>query len=262
MTLTIDCGNTRLKWALYGHTTPVALYDRDVLAPRLAPQAPIAHGSVPIGALAELDAPWRALPQPQSIVIANVAGDRLRATLAALLSRWPAEPLWVLATAAACGVRSLYERPSQLGADRWAALIGARGRCAGACLVVSAGTATTIDTLGAGGEFPGGRILAGVDLMKKALAANTAGLPLQQGRYVIDPRNTADAVESGCLDAQAGAIERCHARLPAGAACLITGGAATAIAARLTIAATVVDNLVLEGLLRIVLEAAAAPGRR
>jgi type III pantothenate kinase len=87
--------------------------------------------------------------------------------------------------------------------------------------------------------------------MKKALAANTAGLPLQQGRYAADPRNTADAIESGCLEAQAGAIERCHARLPAGASCLITGGAAATIAARLTISASVVDNLVLEGLLRI-----------
>lgn len=245
MILTIDCGNTRLKWALYA---------LPVLAPRTAPPAPIAHDSVPVGALAQLDAPWRALPQPQSIVIANVAGDALRTTLAALLSRWPAEPLWALAATRACGVSSLYEPPSQLGVDRWAALIGAWGRCAGACLVVSAGTATTIDTLGASGEFPGGRILAGVDLMKKALATNTAGLALQQGHYALDPRNTADAIESGCLDAQAGAIERCHARLPAGAPCLITGGAAAAIAARLTIAATVVDNLVLEGLLRIVIE--------
>jgi type III pantothenate kinase len=156
-----------------------------------------------------------------------------------------------VASAGACGVASRYDNPAQLGADRWAALIAAWGRCSSACLVVSAGTATTIDSLGATGEFTGGRILAGVDLMKKALAANTAGLPLQQGRYAADPRNTADAIESGCLEAQAGAIERCHARLPAGAPCLVTGGAAAAIAARLTISASVVDNLALEGLLRI-----------
>ena len=95
--------------------------------------------------------------------------------------------------------------------------------------------------------------------MKKALAINTAGLPLRQGRYAIDPCNTADAIESGCLEAQAGAIERCHARLPAGSPCYITGGAATVVAARLNLAAqvSVVDNLVLEGLLR--LAQAAAP---
>ncbi|MEI6303654.1 MAG: type III pantothenate kinase [Betaproteobacteria bacterium] len=247
MILTIDCGNTRLKWALYARVT---------LAPKVAPPAPITQGSVLLRDLQQLDAPWHALPQPQAIVIANVAGDGLRAALGVLLSRWPVEPSWLLAAAASCGVRNCYEHPAQLGVDRWAALVAAWGRCAGACLVVSAGTATTIDALTVAGEFPGGRILAGVDLMKKALAGHTAGLPLAQGSYQLDPRNTADAIESGCLDAQAGAIERCHARLPAGSPCFITGGAAAAISARLTlnIVATVVDNLALEGLLRIALE--------
>lgn len=244
MILTIDCGNTRLKWALYAEAAPPA----------------IVQGSVLLGALDDLDAVWRTLPQPQSIAIANVAGGAVRATLSRLLLRWPVEPLWAVAAAKACGVTSRYEQPAQLGVDRWAALIAAWGRCRAACLVVSAGTATTIDALSATGEFTGGRILAGVDLMKNALAAHTAGLPLAltSGHYQLDPRNTADAIASGCLDAQAGAIERCHARLPAGASCLISGGAAAAIAARLTIRATVVDNLSLEGLLRIAQEAGAA----
>ncbi len=237
MILTVDCGNTRLKWALYAGGLPAVL----------------AQGVVRVGEVNELDAPWRALPQPQVIAIANVAGDAVRAAMAPLLARWAVSPLWVRADAGACGVINRYEEPGQLGVDRWAALIAARARSKGACLVVSAGTATTIDTLTENGEFSGGRILAGVDLMKKALTLNTAGLPLQQGRYAIDPRNTADAIESGCLEAQAGAIERSHARLPTGSPCLITGGAAAAITARLsvTVNATVVDNLVLEGLLRI-----------
>lgn len=243
MILTVDCGNTRLKWALYDGNA------RAAGAPPLA----LEQGSVPVGAIRDLDAPWRGLPQPRAIAIANVAGEAVRAALAPLLVRWPVEPLWARAGASACGVTSRYDDPVKLGIDRWAALIAAWARCRAACLVVSTGTATTIDSLSATGEFPGGRILAGVDLMKKALATNTAGLPLQRGCYAIDPRNTADAIESGCLEAQAGAIERCHARLPAGSSCLITGGAAAAIAARLALTAgvSVVDNLVLEGLLCI-----------
>ncbi len=249
MMLTVDCGNTRLKWALYGAT---ALAEG-------APPLVLQQGSVAVGAISDLAAQWNGLPQPQAIAIGNVAGGMARAALLPLLARWPVEPLWVRAGASACGVLSRYDDPAQLGVDRWAALIAAWARCRGACLVVSAGTATTIDSLSARGEFPGGRILAGVALMKKALATNTADLPLRQGRYAIDPCNTADAIESGCLEAQAGAIERCHARLPAGSPCYITGGAATVVAARLNLAApvSVVDNLVLEGLLR--LAQAAAP---
>ena len=46
------------------------------------------------------------------------------------MRRWPprlAPPLWLRRSAAVCGVRNGYEQPERLGADRWAALIGARG---------------------------------------------------------------------------------------------------------------------------------------
>jgi hypothetical protein len=40
---------------------------------------------------------------------------------------------WLTSSAAACGVSNAYDNPAQLGADRWAALIGARALHAGAC---------------------------------------------------------------------------------------------------------------------------------
>ncbi len=157
----------------------------------------------------------------------------------------------VTAAASACGVTNTYEPPERLGADRWAALIGARALERGACLVVDAGTATTADILGADGAFRGGVILPGVNLMKRALAQHAAQLPLSEGRLVAEPRRTADAIETGCLLAQAGVIERLHAGMEAGARCLVSGGNAAAIARTLRIEARVVDNLVLEGLIRI-----------
>ena len=64
--------------------------------------------------------------------------------------------------------------------------------------------------------------------MRSTLAQNTAQLPLASGHYRELPRNTADAITSGCLQAQLGAIERMYAALAEvpGAVCLITGGAA------------------------------------
>jgi type III pantothenate kinase len=87
--------------------------------------------------------------------------------------------------------------------------------------------------------------------MKRSLARNTAGLPLARGRFSDEPRKTADAIETGCLLAQAGAIERAFATLEHGAACLLAGGAARRIAPHLSIPVRLVDHLVLEGLVRI-----------
>ena len=124
----------------------------------------------------------------------------------------------------------------------------------GPCLVVAAGTATTADILRSDGTFAGGVILPGFDLMKRSLAHNTAGLPLAKGRFSNPPRSTADAIETGCLLAQAGAVERAFAATDPGAVCLLAGGAAERIAPHLSIPVRLVDNLVLEGLVQIAKE--------
>ena len=61
------------------------------------------------------------------------------------------------------------------------------------------------------GDFLGGMILPGLDMMARALAAGTAQLPHIDARASgLAPfaDNTADAIASGCIAAQAGAIER------------------------------------------------------
>jgi len=237
MILAIDCGNTRVKWGLR--------------EPWESGSAWRALGSVPVADIARLESDWSPLPAPSRIVIANVAGEPARKALLEQLSRWVVKPCWITAQAAQCGVTNGYADPGRLGADRWAALIGAWHLQRGACLVVNAGTATTVDMLSSQGLFRGGIIIPGVDLMKRALAQHTAGLPLTQGRMVDEPQCTADAIETGCLHAQAGAIERMYARLEAGAVCLLSGGNAERIQPVLNIQARAVDNLALEGLLRI-----------
>lgn len=241
MILAIDCGNTRVKWGL-----------REMPAADGDPGRWRASGARSLAELARLEADWAEIAQPARIAVANVAGARARDLLERLLERFDAEPLWVSAQARQCGVTNGYADPSQLGADRWAALIGAWHLHRGASLVVNAGTATTVDMLSSSGFFRGGLILPGIDLMKKALAENTAGLPRAEGNYSDEPRNTADAIESGCVHAQAGAIERVFAALEPGAICFLSGGAAARIALRLNIPLRVVENLALEGLARIV----------
>lgn len=241
--LAIDSGNTRIKWGFRDGETWTRV------------------GALTHDESAGLAAALASLPSPDRIAVANVAGGGAARIIEAACapittSSEPAAGLiWAQSRPAQCGVVNRYA-DGQLGVDRWAALIGARQRHAGACLVVCAGTATTVDMLSAGGEFRGGVILPGLALMKQSLARNTAQLPFADGVYTDEPRNTADAIDTGVLHAQAGAIERMHAQLVRGEGggdvlCLISGGAAAVIAARLAISHHLADHLVLDGLAKI-----------
>lgn len=241
--LLVDIGNTFLKWGLFrSRGSGQARENR------------LESGHALLEEIAGLAAQFAKFPTPAQIVISNVAGTRVRSTMIRVLETWPDAPLphWLIPQGEQCGVVNRYRNPAQLGSDRWAALIGARALVgAKPALVVVCGTATTIDFLTAAGEFNGGVILPGVGLMLRALHQHTAALPDADGEYVEHPLQTVDAIASGCQHAQAGAIERVY-RLRApkapGMVCLVSGGAARALAPRLTIPFELHDNMVLEGL--------------
>ncbi len=233
MILCIDSGNSRIKWGLHGDGGW-----RETAAVDHAESARMA------------DLPQR-LPMPDCVMLANVAGIAVRATIIEALAPWQPVLHEVESTASAGGVTNLYENPARLGVDRWCALIGARALTAAPSVVVMAGTATTVDSLAGDGRFLGGLILPGLDLMRRSLARDTAALPLAAGKYAVHPRSTDNAITSGCIEAQVGAIERACARLGDDAHCLLSGGAAGVIGEHLGVAHTLVANLVLEGLLQL-----------
>ena len=234
----------------------------------------IASGAVLHDAVESLAGAWGKAPV-NAVVIANVAGATVRAALlrqleflqlrrrAASDSAQDAAPLvhWFASAAQVAGVRNGYRAPERLGCDRLAALIGARALLPDQAVIVAVcGTATTVDALTASGDFIGGMILPGPGLMASSLARHTAQLPAivamtagpgqaAQSITCLTPfcDNTDDAIASGCLAAQAGAIERAVAA-HGGAHCLLSGGAAYLVAPRLGVAVTSVDNLVLIGL--------------
>ncbi len=241
--LVIDVGNSRMKWGLYG------------------PRGWTALGATPnsdIGTLALRD--WHNVPRPVRAIGVNVAGEAARVRVEGQLTRWRLVPEWIVAGESACGVTNRYARPAQLGADRWAALIAARQRSRAselfppACIVVNAGTAVTIDALDVEGVFRGGLILPGIWLMLQALVENTAALKSQPGAFREFPDNTADAIQSGAMQAICGAIEQMRRRIdtnPAQVRIYLAGGAAGEIAPLLNPPVEVVDSLVLEGVLAL-----------
>lgn len=233
--LAIDCGNTRLKWGVHDGARWLA------------------QGLVDYAEFDGLAGLLRAQPRAARAVLCNVAGAQVGEAVLAALASLELPVREAKSQSLQHGVRNHYDNPEQLGADRWAALVGARALHAGACLVVCAGTATTVDVLDVEGNFQGGLILPGAELMCRVLAASTAQLPLAEGKFAGLPRNTMDAIVSGCLHAQAGAVERMFEQVAAhpGATCLVSGGAAGQFFELLRVPRRRVDNLVLEGLARI-----------
>jgi len=241
--LAVDAGNTRIKWGLWdGHWSR--------------------QDFVPTAEVALLDGVWKALPAPRQMVACSVAGKPVSDWLDAWAQRAGISIRWVTSRREQGGVRNGYGQPTQLGADRWAKLIGARHVVAGAALAVNAGTAVTIDALTAEGEFVGGLILPGLELMADSLARGTAGLPLVHGVFAVFPTNTADAIASGAIQSVCGAVERMAGALAARGAepeILLSGGAAPVIHTHLGRPARLIPNLVLEGL-RVIAEGEGSSG--
>ncbi len=244
--LALDIGNTRLKWALFD-------------------ESPASDGLPTIrsrGAmfLAEVDhlveREGFAESKPSLVIGSHVAGVASRVKIERQFGSLGVEVRWMAASALACGVSNGYVDPSRLGTDRWAALIAARARQLAPCVVVSAGTALTIDQMDERGHFLGGAIVAGYHAMLGGLAGNTAALSVDAGDWAAQPKNTRDALATGAIDAMVGAILRGRERLAAALRergvnttprIVLTGGSAYRLLEHLDDQAIVVDALALEG---------------
>lgn len=247
MKLLIDAGNTRIKWALADGSEADG-------------QTWLRSGTLPVERASELSHQFAGLQGIRQVWASNVAGEEIAQHIRNASAGQPAQTRFIVAQEAQCGIRNSYSSPSQLGSDRWAALIAAWHLVRGACLVVNSGTATTVDALSAKGEFIGGLILPGVELMQLSLCDAAAQLQAaqvkpEQGKYAPFPLNTADALYSGALQASCGAIERQYALLgDGGVPVVLSGGAAAVLQNRLNVPLRIVDNLVLQGLLLIAQE--------
>jgi len=231
--LLLDVGNSRCKWALLQDTTWVR------------------QGVVDVSELVTLQHMFASLSAPSRILISNVAGSSIEQCLRTICAQWDCPIEFIIATAENCGVRNGYDIPQQLGSDRWLALIAAWNLTLGACLVVNCGTATTVDALTARGEFVGGLILPGVNMMQHSLEANTALINAEHGKLREFPCNTADAIYSGILRATIGAIAQQFSLLVATeekVRCVLSGGAAHLVQPHLAMDSERIDDLVLQGL--------------
>lgn len=239
MKLLVDVGNTRIKWA--------QSRDRGLENPHAAAHAERSLANV-------LQAEWRSMPRPENVLVANVAGDMAAESLRHYCeAHFGYGPEFLVPVRAAAGVTNGYREPLQLGADRWAAAIGAYANYGGPVCVIGCGTAITVDTVTRDGRHLGGLIAPGLGVMHNALAAAAPALPEESGEEIrLYAEDTRTAVTSGILYAAAGFAKRVLHEIRADQGeslqVLLTGGDAERLLPRLPGPVTVVPHLVLEGL--------------
>ena len=155
-----------------------------------------------------------------------------------------------------------YKPPATLGNDRIAAAVGAFKLYPGKnCLVIDAGTCITADLLNVAGEFLGGNISPGVEMRLKAMHQFTARLPLVERDLEAPPGSTGflgDSTENALRNgAEQGAVLEMKAFIQI---CrrefrplqvFLTGGDADFFASKFKTKIFANQNLVLEGLQKI-----------
>lgn len=247
MHLTVDMGNTRVKYAVF---------DRGVLLHE--------------GCVEQLDDRTLSeiLSQYPNVSRSIVASTRGRCeAVTDLLMRRVGHCLR-LSSQLPVPIRNAYATPESLGEDRLAAAVGAATLYPGRnLLIVDFGTAITIDLVTADGIFRGGNISPGMEMRFRALSDYTAALPLCGAveEYTLIGRSTTEAIEQGVIHGIAFEIEGYIARLQEkmGALSIIfTGGDAKFFAKRIKNTIFAHCDLVFLGLNRILEYNASEESRR
>ncbi|MFK7893814.1 MAG: type III pantothenate kinase [Granulosicoccus sp.] len=165
---------------------------------------------------------------PESVIVSNVAGERLLPNLSAwCLTHFHIEPVAVRSAARFQGLINGYADPYSFGVDRWAAMVGARSEHSGALCVIDSGTATTVDLVDARGQHLGGAILPGIYTMRRSLGKYTDALFAADGEMNPFSDNTASGIAGGTGFASVGAMDRmvAEAKKQAGpVTTIVTGG--------------------------------------
>lgn len=237
--LTIDIGNTSIKWAIWQDDQPIlaesARYDNKALQK-------------------SFDDIFSGAPQEEQAWVASVSSKDIEQALTKWLKKkWSITPVFLKSTREFGGVQNAYPDAEQLGVDRWAALLGARSLYSVPVCIVDIGTAVTVDLMDADGVHRGGRIMPGIDMMKDALKNHTVGITEVDGDNPWFAINTADAVSSGTFHMLQAALEEIYdsarARLGTNMKMVITGGNAEKVIPHLVSMETFYEpHIVLRGL--------------
>jgi type III pantothenate kinase len=184
MFLLIDIGNTKTKWMLRDNKS---IYKHDSFLTEDIDQDHF-----------EFDEKIR------KIVISNVAGFEKEAILKIKLKNFSCPIKFIKPHKKLNHLINNYLDATKLGTDRWLSALSVSHDIKKTAVIVSVGTAVTIDYLSFDQKnnqhtFEGGVILPGLHLTKNALSNHTADLKNSEGAFQMPPINTGNAIQSGFI---------------------------------------------------------------
>ena len=192
MILEVDIGNSRIKWRLRSENTVILSSVNDNT-----------HDPDSIFDLKGI--------QPSAIWLSTVVPSLQQKISQWCYRRFGIQPQCALVTRERAGVNNGYNIPSQLGMDRWLAILAAFQLVKGACVVIDCGTACTIDIVTENGQHRGGYIVPGLKMMSDALYRTTEGVkkPLTAHHTIltVPGKSTDEAVTAGLSAMIIGLIE-------------------------------------------------------
>jgi type III pantothenate kinase len=192
--------------------------------------------------------------QPEHILICSVNSDAkvLREQLISLTTS-----VYLLNHQLPVPLTNYYQTPHTLGADRVAAVVGAKTLHPDQnCLVIDLGTCITYDFIDAANNYWGGSISPGVYMRFRAMHTFTARLPLVEPSpdIPLTGRNTTEALQSGVIYGMAAELEGIIAQYLQERKTITTilcGGDALLFETKIKAPIFVIPELVLIGLNRI-----------
>ncbi len=184
MFLLIDIGNTKTKWMLRDQRK---IYQEDSFLTEDIDQDHFIFND-----------------KIQKIFISNVAGFEKEAILKIKLKKFSCPIEFIKPQKKWKHLLNGYQDSSSLGVDRWLSALSISNSIQKSTVIVSVGTAVTIDYLSFDKKehqytFEGGVILPGLHLTKNALSQNTAQLKNDEGAFQMPAINTANAIQSGFI---------------------------------------------------------------
>ena len=244
MIVYLDQGNSAIKWRVESEGA-------------LLKQGR-SEGSDLTNLLAEFDALTGESEGLPEVWVSNVAGAKAEMLLKNALTQLGVSfPRFVKVQRQFAGLTVAYEDISQLGVDRWLAMLAARESAEVEVLVISAGTAITVDKIDAGGRHLGGLIAPGWSMLKDVVQSNTADIDIvfgeMSGARELGAgrlgKSTLECLSLGVSAMMVSFIECAIAQFGLGCSRkLMTGGFASVLNALTGNQCRLAENLVLDGL--------------
>lgn len=240
--LYIDAGNSAIKWALSS---------ADTLSEMVSLSYP-----EKISSEIFIDV-WKQVDKPIRVVASSVGSEIIwQAITEACNELWNIDVQRVSSIKQGYGLINAYDKPSDLGSDRWCAMIGAYHEVKSAFMLVDAGSAITIDVVNELGQHMGGYITPGLTMMKQSLGVNTAQITVAAtdkslGTSLLPASSTAECVTAGIYLSAVKLIEGIfekESKNTKDLKCILAGGDANLIADLLSLKYVIIPDVVLRGL--------------